>query len=363
MKDLAFVVSHKLRNNGKLYLSNGKALSLLVRELSAFYNITLILRHIRGKKYEDLPDGVSVIYDDTHLSAGHSAAASCTLNQLRSWRTAPVLPGNWDCVLAWDGYSPWCIAAALWRVAAQQKTVYLSSSPELYLLPRDLPAFKELFLLFNHVICADAKTQASLNLLFSQQVPSSLLRPVPDYEYYFSMLRQKAENPFDGNKLNIISSERIFHEYGVGKIPELARNVKEEFPQLNWFLLGSGNARDELLRDIVVKDLCETVFPYTDVSSFYDMIYYANGVVCFEDENSTAMQAARVFGVPTFIIHNSSAASSLAEQFRQWLSTLAKYAPENSPHYSWPDLEKWKMLLSGDNNGFSYKTPASLQSL
>lgn len=349
MKKLAFVVSHKLRNDGKLFLSNGKDLSLLIRELSAFYSITLILRHVRDKEYADLPNDVSVIYDDALPSAGYSEAASCTLNQLKSWQTAPVISGNWDCVLAWNSFSPWCIAAALWRMAAQHKLIYLSSSPELYLLPQDLPVFKELFLRFNRVICAGIKTQESLNLLFSQQVPSSLLRPVPDYEYYFSMLHQKAENPFDGNKLNIVSSERIFHGYGVEILPELAQNVKLEFPQLNWFLLGNGSARNQMLRDIVVKDLCESVFPYTDVSNFYDMIYYANGVVCFEDDNNPAMQAARVYKTPTFIIDGFDDSPALTDRFRLWLYSIASHASQKSQPYTWPDLDKWQSILDGDS--------------
>lgn len=54
MKKLAFVVTHDLHEDGRLFLSNRKELSLLIRELSAFYDITLILRKIRKKSMKRL---------------------------------------------------------------------------------------------------------------------------------------------------------------------------------------------------------------------------------------------------------------------------------------------------------------------
>lgn len=250
-------------------------------------------------------------------------------------------------MIATNACSPWCVSTALWRVPARRKILLLDLCPDLYLLNEDLPAFREYFLRFDHVVCTGSKTQAALNRLFSCGVPSSVILPVPDYEYCRRMLHLEAGDPFDTNNLNIVSAERLFPGNSAEKLPDLAERVKQSFPRLRWFLLGDGGVRNKILRDIVLKDLCENVFPYTEVEDFYSMIYHCSGVVCFENENNDAMQAARVFGVPTFMINPSDFSSGFAENLSCWLSTLKKRAPEENRLYTWPDSEQWLRIIDG----------------
>lgn len=343
MKKIAFLLPPDLLDDGRILLDAGNWFAQIAKHLAGEYRITLIVRKIRDKQYENIPNGVSLVYDSEKPNAvSIEGLPSYTQANIRSWESRPMLSGEYDCAVAFQGLSPWCLATALHRVKAKRKLVYLQRQPSFYLLEGDLPYFRSLYGQFDGVLCASRRILAEVERGFGEEFALAA-QPAPDTERYKALACEPIEDTFECDKLNLITVDHLAVGSFVDRIPIIAQAVKKEFPHLRWYVMGSGAYDAKLLRDIVVSDVCDQVQPVGSAENPYPYIGICDGYVIVDDENQEEALGAQALGVPLFFVRKRKDIPA----FVQWLRELMDRRSHRN-RMDWPDREIWIKSIEGE---------------
>lgn len=345
MKQLAFLLPPDLQEDGRLLLDAAGWFVQIAERLKREYRITLIVRRIREKQYESIPEGISLLYDtEKPDEVSATGMASCTQVNIRSWKSKPELKGEYDCAIAFQGFSPWCLATTLHRVKAKRKLVYLQRQPSFYLLEGDLPYFRELYGWFDGVLCADRRIQTEMERIFGEGFAMAA-QPAPDVERCRALAYEPIEDAFETDTLNLITVDRLAVGSMTDRIPMIAQAVKAEFPQLRWYVMGSGVYENQLLHDVITCNVCDQVQPVGMVENPWPYIRHCDGYVIVDDENQEEALGAKALGVPVFVIRKRRGIPA----FAAWLKELA--AERNHRiEMDWPDRKIWIKYIEGEND-------------
>lgn len=197
---------------------------------------------------------------DSALQADKADALSHTQRSYWKWHQAyPVANECFDAALATDGLHPWALAA-LDRLMAKRRFIWICDAPEDYLLTEDIPFFAERYETIDGVLCASEAIHESVCRLFPKQARKSTVIALPlDTEYYSRLAQAPFDALWEGDTADIFAVCRLDNENDAQKIPKLAAEWALIRPDLRWHIAGAGAWRDRLVREIVLNDVCETV--------------------------------------------------------------------------------------------------------
>lgn len=335
MKTLALILPPDLTEDGKLLPWGADMLRCLTEIWRDKYRITIILWALPEKTYDGLPEGAEVLTDTATVDLSAQSQSTYMQRGLAAWENAPTLPGFWDCVISLDGLHPWCLATGLYRVQAARRMVFLPCEPRLYLSGDDAPAYAPAYARADSVLCASRWTQENFEDMFPQ-IDSVLAHP------RHSAPGIAAAKEFASDKLHILTVEPLTEWHQAERIPVLAAAVKETYPSLRWHILGEGPRQPYLLRDIILYDVCEEVFPEGMSNRINALLPMCDGVVHFNDENTGVAASAQALGIPVLSLRPNEGAETLVA----WLSKLQPSAKPRQP--VWLDEHVWTTMIEGE---------------
>ena len=340
MKRIAFLIPPDLQADGRLLLDDRNWFSQIVEQIGG--QSTLIVRQIGDKRYEDIPNGVEVLVDlEKPEDISAEGFPSYTQANIHSWKSSPMLAGGFDCAIAFQGLSPWCLATTMYRIQAKRKLVYLQNPPSWYLLEGDISYFKQLFRQFDSVLCASKQIFDDYVAFFGDQ-NAVVARPAGDMERYMMLADAQTEDKFEEDALNLITVDRMASGVNVEWIPEAAEAVRAEYSCLRWYVVGEGDNYTKLLRGIVLRNVCEQVQPVGKMENPFPYIQMADGYVAIEDENQEEAMGARALGVPVLTLRNMEDMSV----FKNWLKELIGGRTQRK--VGWTDRNIWIQSIEGE---------------
>lgn len=302
---------------------------MLTDQLKQEYEITYIVRKIREKQYHTVPETIELTYDCAVPKYNDNAQAVISradINQPISrsylyyceWAgLEKISETEFDCAIAFNGVSPWCLATALHRVKAAKRMVWFHRNPELYIMTGDIVFWKRVYQQFDKVFVATEGVKGGFCRLFPEyNYLIEIIPPIADVEVYERLAEQEFENPYNKDSLNLLTVRRLSIGCGMELIPSIAAQIKKEFSKFRWFIIGDGDIRDRILQQIIVQDVCDEVILLGERKNIYPYIrncdIYAALLGDTEDE---ALMAARAmnkpmlrFGIPnTYSVSANSA--------------------------------------------------------
>lgn len=340
VKKLAFVIPHFLQEDGALQLEEGKQVRLLTGQLKQKYEITYIVRRIRQKKYDEVPEEEDLLYDSVvpRYSGGiqetPEQAVSRSYLYYSEWAEQEnITEREFDCVIAFDGISPWCLATALHRIKAARRIVWFHKTPELYLMPEDAALWKRIYGQFAGICVSTEAVKEGFCRIFPDSAQKVELIPhILDEEEYKDPAAGDFENPYHKDCLNLLTAGRLNVGSGIEKIPAIAAEMKRCCPRIRWFILGNGDMRNHILRQIILQDVCEEVILLDKKENRYPYIQNCDIYAALSDpaEDEAAM-TAMAMKKPVFSISKGRLqAERTGEDYRQTMERLIEGA-ENDP--------------------------------
>ncbi|MCD8009977.1 MAG: hypothetical protein LUF34_04145 [Lachnospiraceae bacterium] len=180
MKKLAIIVPTQLDEAGALSIRHFRELRQMCEQLAGEYAISLTLRASREKACPGLSDlSVSLIYDREAPAEREIEPAERTRSrfqiQYQRWakrniRIGQTVDSVYDCLLVWDGCSPWCLATALECVRARRRILWLQDDPSLYLLSSDHIFYMNLCRRFDASIASEERVQRGFLSLVEREL-------------------------------------------------------------------------------------------------------------------------------------------------------------------------------------------------
>ncbi len=148
MKTLVLIIPVSLSDDGMMKIKNFRSLKCLIGVLRGSYEITLIVQTHRGKVIPELDNlDVEVLYDNMPQKAGAFSAPSRFQESYFKWvargsldmhQTSSIPSARYNCLIGWDGCSPWCLAvAAASAVATECCILLLHDDPHFCLMQAD----------------------------------------------------------------------------------------------------------------------------------------------------------------------------------------------------------------------------------
>lgn len=247
MDKIAIVVPPMLSDNP---LKN-RGLRFLVNMLSCDFSCTCITR---GRE-----DG-NAVSDTFEFSCNEKDVPSYTQRNYMTWRHSKELSNEYFAsTMAIDGLHPWALAA-LDRLKAKRRFVWICDMPKDYLLDEDIPFFESIYGMMSWIFCANESIQENFSQFFPKLVEKSMVVSLPlDTVYYRRLAKAPKEVLWASDTADIFTVCRLESENDAQKIPQLAAEWKLQRTELRWHIACEGVWWDKLLREIVLNDVCETV--------------------------------------------------------------------------------------------------------
>ncbi len=341
MKKLACVLPVSLQEDGTLQIRHFKSLTLLLDELKREYEITLLVQTYREKRIPELDRlGFRVFYDNSPQREGFADRASRFQVSYCRWADRVSFPKQ-DCLLAWDGCSPWCLATALTCVQARRRVLWLHEDPHLYLMRTDHDFYADLCGGFDAVIASSEQIRNCLLAVAPQKMASvssaALALPV-DSAWYWAQSEELSDVDFMQKETNLLAISRMSISGRLEQLPAWLAARAEQKPSIHIYLIGDGPRMDHYLQQTAIYDVDSSFTLLGDVGNIYPWIRACDGlIVCDGDRNPEAETAAGVFGVPVLSFDEfDSDALSIPEKKQS--------APENGV---WPDRERLIRIIEG----------------
>ncbi len=346
MKTLAIVLSSFLKEDGSLSIEREKSVCLFVQQLSLHYDITLIVHGNREKSCLVLEDiGVKVQYDVCGPSNGDAEnqerrTASRVQIQYEKWSKSKKIAGEFDCIIAWDGLSPYCLATTLHRVQAKRHILFLNKKLSAVLSPQDNLFYKEICEQFD-VICT-ASLQLKENLIqyigmTSAKLPIEVVETPRDTQNIIRKSEEIAEELlYNREKINLLIFSRMSIETELETVPELLAELNED---IHCTLIGNGPRLPRYWQQIAIWDVntkitlineCENVVPY---------IRHCDVLVLAEcEEQSHIREQAYIFNIPRLTI----------KECKEDIKNFKKIEKRLIKEDSWIEKEQMICLIEGE---------------
>ncbi|MCD8370948.1 MAG: hypothetical protein LUC94_11645 [Clostridiales bacterium] len=367
MKKLIIVVPSQLQKDGTISIKNIKSLRLTVAFLRESYEITLLVQTYREKTISDISNlNIRLIYDNSlqnHI-VDVSAYSSRFQVSFQRWSkreglSVPVgcrlniaAVEEYDCLIAWDGCLPWCLATALSHVTAKRRLLWIQDNPQLYLMTEDHPFYADICASFDSVIALDEEIKAKVDSIFGamerEHKRCAVVRLPVDISWYWEQSEQSVSCDFQADEMNVLAISRMSVESVLEQLPGWFAGHQDHFPPLHCWLAGNGERLDRYIQQIAIYSVDSMFTLVGQVDNLYPYIRHSDVlVVCGDERRRDLKIAAEIFGVPVIRF----------EELEQCLPGLSQKRKQDMPTVSaWQDREKMiKLLESGkcDGNRFS----------
>ena len=344
MKRIALIAPYKIDDNGKLYADLGCFSFSTIEFLGKYYDLTIILRRIRNKKYEEIPQCAHILYDEEErMQYQNNSLSGVMERQYSEWKNVCTFQGKWDCVILLHAFSAWGLACALNRTEAACRIIYVQKKVSEYVVSEERGFFRHVFSGFDSIVCAMSCVAADLQELYDVRRSIAIAYCVPNVVSYLEEYQKELNNPFDPKKLILVTRENLAIGNYAERIPALVQKLKIWYPEIQWYLIGEGERLPHLIREIVVRDVCEEVIPVENVEHTYPYMRCCSGVVVFDENDCDTELSAKVLGLPVKRMESSED----ADELRQWLEKIRDRKNCMTGVTGWPDWDIWRACIEG----------------
>lgn len=345
MRRIALVLPSRLCEDGSLQIVDEKEAGRVIRQLQSFCAVTVVVHAVREKTVRDVADwGVSVCQDRAEWSDAIDEELPSRLQKnIRRWAAAPEMETEeFDAVIAWGGFSPWCLATAGRRIRARRRLLWLCRKPSLYLLPEDRLFYRNLCESFDGVLeSTQAIREDYLRLFPERRVLDWLLCPPVDADSYVRLARQPFASPYPADCVNLLAVGRWNQESRMEAIPGRAAQWRRKRPDLRWFILGEGKRMPHFWQQIAMHDVDREVRLLGNTDNPYPFLFFCDALlVDTESRMGDLEDAAVLFRIPVYTM----------EELPDKIPTLCKNRRANQEvvYPQWPGLEIMKRLIDGE---------------
>lgn len=318
MKKIAFLLSGRLQDDGALWIESMPELLQIVKVLSGRYEIILIVRRIREKEYPDeLQACATVLYDaslpDTEMEAD-SYASYAQANYVRWDGSETFQMPLVDYVIAWGGISAWSLAAAVKRVPAKRRILWLQHVMSLYMLPEDQDFYGAVFAKFHHIYAGTEEIWKDFMTLFGKNgLRCKVLSPPIDREKYIRLSEEGVQLPYCEEHINLLAAGRMEMYSELEQLPFLASEYRTEYPVLRWFLLGEGPRIPHFWQQIAIYDADQYVTLLGQQENPFPWLSHCDALVISSDDLVPELiKAADIWKIPVIPL----------SEIEQWIPSL-----------------------------------------
>ncbi|MGB3159838.1 MAG: glycosyltransferase [Carnobacterium sp.] len=207
--------------NMGLYLKRSFKLTRMTKFLSMF---SQLYKYIKLDKFEQL---------NQHLLSSY-----------------PIQEENYDLAIAFDGGSRNTLTSfVIEKIHAQKKVLWIhedySKVPE-----KEKIAGKKIFPKYDQIFCvSEAAKQIFIEIYPELEDKIEHFYPILDRNEYIEKSKD-SENIFYYDGLKILTVGRLEDEKGQERLPQIVAKLKNENYEFKWFLIGDGQLRNKLEKDI-----------------------------------------------------------------------------------------------------------------
>ncbi len=255
----------------------------LIRELSEYCDVTLILSQNSGELLSEIPDGIRVIIDEmdsfrrivkgdiSHLRLGFLCRDVLYYARVRLGRDSDdnykyivdrhgfITDEVFDCAISYHGQSPERLLNLLYRIHAKKKAVWIHG--EMGFSDERINGLKKYYAQIDHFFFVSNATRDS----FYRRIPFDMDRSTVYYNPIDrAEITKKAEEApepaFSEQYLNLLTVGRVSAEKGQDMIPAVTKNLLNRGYSVRWYVIGDGDMRPKLEAAVDSYGLRESVF-------------------------------------------------------------------------------------------------------
>ncbi|MCD7847665.1 MAG: hypothetical protein LUG49_06525 [Oscillospiraceae bacterium] len=297
MKKLIFVIPTQLSDDGSLKIKNFRSLKVMIGCLKENYSITLLIQTHRDKRISELDElGVSVLYDNSPQKEDTELFPSRFRTSYERWSAREKIVSECECMIAWDGCSPWCLATALTCVnlsslGAKRKVLWIHDDPELYLMPSDHAFHSDLCNRFDSVISSDEE--------ICKKLKCEAVRLPVDSFWYIEQSEQPCECEFKEDEINLLAVCRMNVESDLETLPARIAELWEQNKPVHCYLIGDGVRLNRYIQQVAIYDV-DSEFTFLGAKENpYPYLRAGDALIVSERERTAGIEtAAEIFGVP-----------------------------------------------------------------
>lgn len=257
------------------------------------YEITLFVRNYDPTKMLPVPPGVECrSWGETRIFSPYNR-----LRALLNWRNfgkkavyqarcTDMLPGEYDCAIAYQMISNDVTIMALEKIRAKRKVLWLHGKKNFR--ERDLAFYDKLYAKADQIVCVSLETEER----FRSLMPKCADKTVTIHNFYdIPFIREQALALAEGMNTNpgsikIVSVGRLSKEKGFDRVPEVARRLEDAGYDFHWYIVGDGDKSVDVkasLREKQVEDRVHLLghrknpYPYVGNCDIYVQPSYTEG--------------------------------------------------------------------------------------
>lgn len=254
-----------------------------IKELSMYCDVTLILSEKSGELLEELPSNIHLLVDEMR------DFKSILFEDIRKIRTVSIIKDiiyytkirigkdsidnyyyivnrneqicdtEFDCAISYHGQSPERLLNLLYRIRSKKKVVWIHG--EMSFSKDKCRRLKKYYEKIDHFFFVSNPTRDSFAKVIPFETSKATVYYNPiDKEAILKKSKVIFEPQFSKEYINILTVGRISAEKGQDMIPEITRNILDSGYNVRWYIIGDGDMRLELEKQIIAKDVENNVF-------------------------------------------------------------------------------------------------------
>lgn len=258
---IAFIIDSYSR--GGVALAMQTLLHFLTKEN---YDITLFVKNADGKLLQ-IPEGV--VLKPWGEKYGFSLKNRfLQIINFRNYgkktvyqaREREMLPGEYDCAIAYQMIHNDVSVLALEKICAKRKILWLHGKKNFR--KRDIPFYDKLYSKADNIVCVSLGTEER----FKRLMPRSSEKTVTIHNLYdIDAILSNAELPPAGmekkhGETTIVSVGRLSKEKGFDRVPPIAQKLIGAGYKIQWYIIGDGDLRADIEADINKMQLSGVVY-------------------------------------------------------------------------------------------------------
>lgn len=257
------------------------------------YEITLFIRSWDPKKMLPVPEGVRCVPWESE-----STFSPCNrLMALLSWRNfgrkqvyetrcSRVLPGEFDCAVAYQMISTPVTVTTLEKVRAKRKVLWLHGKKNFR--EKDLAFYDDLYSKADKIVCVSLETEERFRSLMPRSADKTVtIHNLYDIPFIQEQAKKSSERMvrYPGS-VTLVSVGRISKEKGFDRVPAVVRKLIDDGYDIHWYIIGDGDRRAALETALGENGTADRVhllghqdnpYPYVDNCDIYVQPSYTEG--------------------------------------------------------------------------------------
>lgn len=161
-----------------------------------------------------------------------------------------AIEGNYDLAIDWHGYGHFITTVIASKIKATKKATWIHDEKTEW-LKNITPWLKN----YDKVFCVSKACKKKLS--DNKQIVNKLdvFYNMTDYSNIIKKSNEKCEYKLSKDKLNIVTIGRLVKQKGYDLLLDIATNLKNKDIPYEWFVVGDGPLKEEIINEITLRNL------------------------------------------------------------------------------------------------------------